>query len=105
MTDLSQPALLDWMVGIKDQLKRETKVGGALTSLPCPFCGLPRCERSSYIRCQRCGINWSPGDELDRDPRMSGLPRATGGLGGAAKVPGVRNPDRPEVEKSEEVPF
>ena len=95
--------LIEWSRGIKERLAYEIANGGS--EAPCPFCGLPRCQRSDYIRCCRCGINWSPGDELDRDPRMSGLPRATGGLGTAAKVSGVRNPDRPEVEKSEEVPF
>lgn len=28
------------------------------TMPPCPFCKAPRVERSDYIRCNRCGINW-----------------------------------------------
>lgn len=25
---------------------------------PCPFCQVPRVERSTYLRCLQCGINW-----------------------------------------------
>lgn len=28
------------------------------TEPPCPFCKKPRVARSSYIRCNPCGINW-----------------------------------------------
>ena len=80
--------IIEWAIGIKDRLAYELEHGGSES--PCPFCALPRCQRSDYIRCVRCGINWSPGDELDRDPRMSGLPRLTRGLGGKAEVPAVR---------------
>ena len=47
------------------------------TEPPCPFCQTPRVTRSSYIRCNQCGVNWldeerklSP-DYLDKDPRLS----------------------------------
>ncbi len=43
---------------------------------PCPFCKRPRVSRSSYIRCNACGINWVDEemglpDYLDLDPRVS----------------------------------
>lgn len=28
------------------------------TMSPCPFCKRPRVERSDYLRCNPCGINW-----------------------------------------------
>lgn len=41
------------------------------TEPPCPFCQRPRVSRSSYIRCNRCGVNWSPGEDISLDPRTS----------------------------------
>jgi ribosomal protein L37AE/L43A len=43
------------------------------TEPPCPFCGRPRVSRSSYIRCNPCGVNWSPakGEDITKDPRLS----------------------------------
>lgn len=41
-----------------ERLKRETREGGELKDLPCPFCGKPRSQRSDYVRCQSCGVNW-----------------------------------------------
>jgi ribosomal protein L37AE/L43A len=46
------------------------------TEPPCPFCGKPRVLRSSYIRCNRCGVNWlaeemSLPDYLNLDPRVA----------------------------------
>ena len=76
--------IIEWVAGIKERIAYEIKNGGS--EAKCPFCGLPRCTRNGYIRCSKCGINWADGDELDRDPRMSGLPRATIGLGTTAKV-------------------
>ena len=39
---------------------------------PCPFCGRPRVSRTSYIRCNPCGANWSPaeGGDITKDPRL-----------------------------------
>lgn len=28
------------------------------TMPPCPFCQTPRVERTNYLRCNPCGINW-----------------------------------------------
>lgn len=47
----------------KQRLQKEIREGGELKELPCPFCRLPRCRRSNYIRCARCGINWL-GEEM-----------------------------------------
>ena len=82
---MSESSMAEWAVGIKDRIAYEIAHGGS--EAPCPFCGLPRCQRSDYIRCSRCAINWSPGLELDRDPRLSGLPRTSRGLGAKEAVP------------------
>lgn len=55
----------------------EIQRGGELKELPCPFCGLPRCQRSSYIRCSRCGKNWDLGTEYHRHPTLTGKPQAS----------------------------
>jgi uncharacterized Zn finger protein (UPF0148 family) len=51
----------------RDNLREEIEKGGSES--PCPFCGIPRLQRSDYIRCCRCGINWLEGETLDKDPR------------------------------------
>ena len=43
------------------------------TMPPCPFCKVPRVERSDYIRCNKCGVNWlleekDLRDYLNRNP-------------------------------------
>ena len=45
------------------------------TESPCPFCSRPRLRRSDYIRCNPCGLNWLPAEDLSLDPRAS-RPRA-----------------------------
>ena len=60
----------DW-TALKASILHETQHGGTLKALPCPFCGLPRSQRSDYIRCQPCGVNWLPGEDLSRDPRLT----------------------------------
>jgi len=57
-----------------EKLKRESQVGGELTHLPCPLCGRPRSQRSDYIRCTPCGMNWLDGEDLSRDARLSRVP-------------------------------
>lgn len=49
------------------RLKINTEVG---TEPNCPWCGVPRVSRSSYIRCNRCGVNWSRGTDYSKDPRV-----------------------------------
>jgi uncharacterized Zn finger protein (UPF0148 family) len=51
----------------RDTLLDEIKKGGSES--PCPSCGLPRVQRSDYVRCCACGINWLEGEALDKDPR------------------------------------
>jgi hypothetical protein len=38
---------------------------------PCPICLRPRVQRSDYVRCNPCGLNWLKGDDMDRSPRAS----------------------------------
>jgi hypothetical protein len=38
------------------------------TGPPCPYCGVPRVTRSSYIRCNPCGKNWMNGADISRHP-------------------------------------
>lgn len=61
---------------IMEMLARENNQGGDLIDLPCPFCQRPRSQRSDYIRCQPCGVNWLQEEMhlpnyLSRDPRLS----------------------------------
>jgi len=43
---------------------------------PCPFCKKPRVQRSDYVRCNSCGVNWldleiNLPNYLGRDPRVA----------------------------------
>lgn len=43
------------------------------TLSPCPFCKRPRVQRSTYVRCNPCGLNWLDEemhlpDYLNRNP-------------------------------------
>jgi uncharacterized Zn finger protein (UPF0148 family) len=58
------------VTGLLEKIKSEVVLGGDLKDMPCPFCGLPRCSRSDYIRCSQCGINWSAGEDPSKDPRI-----------------------------------
>ena len=57
------------MLELMTKLKREIAHGGELDN-PCPLCGLPRSQRSDYIRCSPCGVNWLEGENLEKDPRI-----------------------------------
>ena len=54
---MSEETLYQEILRVKATVKDEIVVGGSLTDLPCPFCRLPRCERTDYVRCSKCGIN------------------------------------------------
>lgn len=61
---------MDRFMSQEERMKEITE-GGTLS--PCPMCGLPRCERSNYIRCSKCGVNWLNENRrldryLDRNP-------------------------------------
>lgn len=63
----------DWqeVARVRDKIEKENKVGGELADKPCPFCKKPRSQRSTYIRCQPCGVNWFDGEDLSRDPKIA----------------------------------
>ena len=42
----------------QQEANRQERLSEAGTMPPCPFCHNPRVERSDYIRCLTCGINW-----------------------------------------------
>ena len=94
--------IIEWAKGVKERIAYELEHRGS--EAPCPFCGLPRCERSDYIRCSRCGINWCEGDNLDIHPHLSKVQKQAHRLGSEAKVPGVRGGVRAveEFEPGEE---
>ena len=55
---------------------REERLAEQGTEPDCPFCHRPRVLRSSYVRCNLCGINWLAEemhlpDYLNRDPRVA----------------------------------
>ena len=60
--------LAKWWIETPALLKRENEVGGDLVDLPCPFCKKPRSQRSTYVRCQPCGMNWFAGQPIDKHP-------------------------------------
>jgi len=37
---------------------------------PCPFCQRARVQRSDYVRCCRCGVNWLDGENLSKNPKI-----------------------------------
>lgn len=37
---------------------RRDRLAEVGTLSPCPFCQRPRVQRSTYVRCNPCGINW-----------------------------------------------
>jgi hypothetical protein len=79
-TSTAKTEISAWMqdvIDTKARVAKEIAAGGTLE--PCPYCKLPRCERSSYIRCSRCGINWSLGTDLSKHPHSVRVTR--GGAG------------------------
>lgn len=56
-------------------LTREQRLNESGDQPPCPFCLRPRVTRSTYIRCNPCGVNWSTRKEdeedISKDPRLS----------------------------------
>ena len=70
--------LAQQILAVKEQLQLEIREGGSLKDSPCPFCGLPRCLRSNYVRCQKCGVNWWEETDLTRNPHAK--PALTGSM-------------------------
>lgn len=81
MTTVTNTDSKVWSDEFREYLRQEIAVGGELTKLPCPFCKLPRCQRSSYIRCSKCGMNWDHGTDYSRHPSFS-YPPTPMNLGG-----------------------
>lgn len=77
-----------WAKGIRGQIELEISAGGELSHLICPFCGLPRCQRSDYVRCSKCGVNWLDGEDLSRDPKIDRYKAMAESLRSTAKVKG-----------------
>lgn len=65
-----EETMQSWAETIKEKLISEAVKGGELVDLPCPFCQRPRSQRSEYIRCTPCGINWAAGEDLSKDPKI-----------------------------------
>jgi uncharacterized Zn finger protein (UPF0148 family) len=59
----------EWVMTIRDQLAKENREGGEMKDSPCPLCKRPLSQRSDYVRCNPCGVNFLPGEDLDKDPR------------------------------------
>ena len=54
-------------------MTREQRMAEKGNEPPCPFCRMPRVRRSSYVRCNPCGVNWSDGLDLSRNPHMKAI--------------------------------
>ena len=57
----------------QQEANRQDRLNEKGTLPPCPFCKVLRVERSDYIRCNPCGINWlleesNLRDYLNRNP-------------------------------------
>ena len=55
----------------EQEAARRERLNEVGTEAPCPMCGRARVKRSDYIRCNPCGMNWSVGEDLNRDARFS----------------------------------
>ena len=58
-------------------LTREQRLAEKGSEPPCPFCGRARVSRSDYIRCNRCGLNWMNGEDINLNPHLSREPYLT----------------------------
>jgi hypothetical protein len=58
----------------EQELLRQDRLNEKGTAPPCPLCGRPRVQRSDYIRCNPCGMNWLKGEDLTKDARLSREP-------------------------------
>jgi len=60
----------------EQEANRQERMNEPGTLSPCPFCQRPRVQRSDYIRCNPCGINWLDEEMhlpnyLNLDPRVA----------------------------------
>lgn len=66
---MSETSIATSLLEVRDQAKLETLGGGTLG--PCPFCGVARHQRTCYVRCNVCSLNWEAGSDLSVHPRVS----------------------------------
>lgn len=59
------------------EMTHEERINEPGTMPDCPFCHKPRVQRSDYLRCNRCGVNWLEGEDVSLDPRKSRMPVTT----------------------------
>jgi len=52
---------------------KKVAAGEVGTMAPCPWCGRRRVQRSDYVRCIPCGVNWLNGEDMSKDPRAERL--------------------------------
>lgn len=55
-------------IGQQQDASRAERLAEVGSEPPCPFCQRPRVKRSSYIRCNPCGLNWGKDQATDRHP-------------------------------------
>lgn len=52
----------------------------------CPFCHNPRVTRSSYVRCNPCGMNWMDGSDIFQHPHMKAIASGTPAVASGAPI-------------------
>jgi len=56
------------LMELRNQIYRAWEDGGDLPA--CPLCGLGRVQRTNYIRCLKCGVNWLDGEGWSKNPSI-----------------------------------
>ena len=82
-------SLQGWMTKI-----REERLNEPGTMPPCPFCQRPRVQRSDYVRCNPCGLNWLHGENLSLNPHLSRAPCISTTTIRTAEKPSAPNAER-----------
>ena len=75
------------------EASRQAMLNEVGTLPPCPWCGKPRVQRSTYIRCNPCGTNWLQ-EEMALPNYLNRNPAAA--RSEAARM--LRDAQRPTVE-------
>jgi Zn-finger nucleic acid-binding protein len=55
----------------QQEQNRQDRLSEVGTLPPCPMCGVLRVQRTDYIRCNPCGVNWLNGEDLDKNPKIA----------------------------------
>lgn len=61
--------MIEMMTPVQQEEARQFRLNEPGTMPPCPLCGRPRVERSCYIRCNPCGLNWENDSDWTVHPR------------------------------------